>query len=110
MDLFSEEFKKRFPHLAREFEEKAMNVEIDAMRTVDEKAASEKLRGYSPGVMDFLRRCNDVDEAEKVIEFLEKRDEVSDEEANKLRAQLREKGLRSFGPKKEHGHYFRGDV
>lgn len=110
MDFTSEEFKK-FPNIARELEQNVMRVSIDSIRTeVKDDGESKKLSGYMPDVVDFLRRCSNDEEAENIIEFLERRGEVSGEYAVRLRAQLREKGLRSFGSKKEHGHYFKGDV
>ena len=40
---------------------------------------------------------------------MEKRREISPEYAKKLRKQLREKGVRSFGSKKEDDYYLRQD-
>jgi len=112
MDLTVDEFRKRFPNLAKNLEQNRMRVRIDSVRseTKDDRC-SETLSGYVPDVVDFLRRCDKAEEAREIIDFLEKRDEISHEYAVKLHAQLRERGLRSFGPKKEHGYYFRqGEV
>lgn len=110
MDFTSEEFRKKFPNLARELEQNLMHVNIDSKRTeAKDYDGPEKLRGYVPDVVDFLRRCDDNKDAERIIDFLEKRDEISSEHAVKLRMQLYGKGLRSFGSKKKHGHYFKGD-
>jgi len=38
---------------------------------------------------------------------LEKRCEVSKEFSEELRKQLKEEGVRSFGPKKEENYYFK---
>jgi hypothetical protein len=43
--------------------------------------------------------------AEEIIAYMEKRGEISNEYAQKLRAQLKRKGVRSFGPKKEENYY-----
>lgn len=109
MDITNDEFKKRFPNLAKELEEDKMRVKIRSVRTEtkDEGKNSETLSGYVPDVVDFIRRCDNAEEAEKIIDFLEKRCEISHEYTVKLRTQLREKGLRSFGPKKESGYYFK---
>jgi len=40
-----------------------------------------------------------------MIAYMEKRGEISKEYAQKLRAQLKRKGVRSFGPKKEENYY-----
>jgi len=111
MDFTSEEFRKKFPNLTRELEQDLMRVNIDSIRTdAKDDDASKKLRGYTPDVIDFLRRCDNDEEAEKVIDFLERRGEISSEFAVRVRAQLHEKGLRGFGSKKEHGHYFKVNV
>lgn len=102
-EIDKELFKRFFPHLARELEEGigTYKLEIRRMRGWD------IWRGYEPNVIDFIRRANTVEEAMEVIEFLEKRGEISKEYAEKLRKQLREKGLSSFGPHKEPGYYLR---
>ena len=38
---------------------------------------------------------------------MEKRGELTKENADALRTQLKKQGLRSFGPKKEEDYYFR---
>jgi hypothetical protein len=38
---------------------------------------------------------------------MEKRCEINKEYAQKLRAQLKQKGVRSFGPKKEENYYLK---
>ena len=108
MDLSVDKFKKRFPNIANEMEQNKMRVKIDSVRSEDKDDKSVKsLSGYVPDIVDFLRRCNSSEEANEIINFLEKRGEISHEHANKLRNQLLEKGLRSFGSKKEHGYYFK---
>lgn len=111
MDFTFDEFRKKFPNLARELEQNAMRVSINSVRyEVKDDSDTKTLCGYVPGVIEFLRRCDNAEEAEKIIDFLEKRGEISHEYAVKLRTLLREKGLRSFGFKKEHGYYFKSDV
>ncbi len=90
-----EKFKKLFPHLAKELLEGAPRLGRDP------------LRGFMPGAVDFIRRARTVEEAEEVIDYLEKKGEISKEEAEALRKQLREKGLESFGRRKTPGYYFR---
>jgi hypothetical protein len=58
-----------------------------------------------PDVIDFIRRCDSNKQAEEIINYLRKRGEVNREYARKLRRQLKEKGVRSFGPKKEEDYY-----
>jgi len=60
-----------------------------------------------PGPVDYIRRARTTEEAEEVITYLEQKGEISREEAEALRKQLREKGLESFGRRKTPGYYFR---
>jgi len=65
------------------------------------------LEGYVPTATDYLRRCDNDKQAEETINYLEKKGEISSEYADQLRKTLKEKGLRSFGPKKEHDYYLK---
>ena len=110
MQIDKEKFRKLFPHLAAELENNVMSHPITSIRTdVDagERAAAKRFAGYDPDVIDFIRRCDTIEQAKEIIAFLEKRGEISSSYANKLRKQLRDKGIRSFGPKKESGYYFK---
>jgi hypothetical protein len=68
---------------------------------------SDELRHYEPTVIDFVRRCETEKEAEDIINYLEKRGELTKEYAMQLRRQLKKEGVRSFGPKKEENYYFK---
>ena len=107
MKLTRKELAKMFPHLSKELQEKTGSVSIDAIRTETSDVESNPLRGYNPDVVDFLRRCENDVEGEEIIAFLEKRGELSSEYAVTLRRQLKEKGIRSFGPKKEADYYLK---
>lgn len=104
-----EKLKKYFPHLAREIEARSMSMEMRAYRSDVEVAerdlSSFRFGGYVPDVIDFIRRCDTEEQAEEIICFLERRGEVTHEYADRLRKQLHEKGLRSFGSKKEPDYY-----
>jgi len=102
-----EEFRKKFPHLAKEMEERRMRVRIESIRSEPVEEGRETLPGYAPDAVDFIRRCETMEQALEIISFLEKRGELSFEHAVRLRAQLRLRGLRSFGSKKEPGYYGR---
>jgi len=96
-------FKKLFPNLAKEIEGEGSKIRID-----QNDGASREDRiwsGYDPDVVDFLRRCDDADQAEEVISYMEDREEITPERAAELRRQLMEQGLRSFGDKKEEDYY-----
>lgn len=103
-----------FPHLAKEMEGGTENnnehkIPINSVRSSPE--TEEKISGkfgtYMPDAIDFLRRCDNENQAKEIIDYLEKRGEITPEHARKLRRQLREKGIRSFGTKKEEGYYFK---
>jgi len=109
MKIDKETFRKLFPNLAREMEIGESKITINSVRTdlkAGEKAASKKFEHYMPDVIDFIRRCDTEEQAKEIIDYMERRGEISVEYAEKLRKQLKEKGVRSFGPKKEEGYYF----
>ncbi len=110
MDIDKKQFKKMFPHLAREMEGKTNRISIASIRSdrdVAEKLASKQFEGYDPDVVDFLRRCDNRKQAEEIIDYLERKRELTPEYAERLRKQLRKKGVRSFGPKKKDDYYIR---
>jgi len=110
MEIDKKSFKKMFPNLSDELEDDENKVPIDSVRTDSEtveKAMSDELRHYEPTVIDFLRRCATEAEAEEIIDYLEKRGELTKEYAVQLKKQLRKEGVRSFGPKKEENYYFK---
>ncbi len=121
LDVEKEKFRRRFPTLTSEVEEEALSTPVDLGATEDEgtKTASDPkieltqkkpLRGfdgYNPTVVDFIRRCESEKDAQEIIEYMEKTGEIGRSEAQKMRNQLRTKGLRSFGAKKEYGYYLK---
>lgn len=100
-----DEFKKRFPALAKEMEEGKGKVDLEF--EMEPPKPQRKFAGYDPNVIDFIRRCSGEEEALEIIEYLRCREEITVEEADRLRRQLEDEGLRSFGPKKEPGYYER---
>ncbi|MEM3519764.1 MAG: DUF2095 family protein [Candidatus Hadarchaeales archaeon] len=105
-----EKFKKRFPNIYRELQE-GLSVRIDAVRSSEEEAekAARTLENYDPTVIDFIRRCDTEEQALEIINYMEKRGEITSEYAKRLREQLVRDGVRSFGKKREPGCYERGD-
>ncbi len=101
-----------FPHLAKELTGGENAVSIDAVRTnaeEAEKSRTDRFHNYIPTVVDFIRRCDTEKEANEIIAYLEKRCEITKEHAQELRKQLKQKGVRSFGPKKEEDYYFKAN-
>ncbi|MEM3874667.1 MAG: DUF2095 family protein [Candidatus Bathyarchaeia archaeon] len=110
MEIDKETFKRLFPNLAREMESGENKVTLNSVRTnakTGERAVSSNFVHYDPDVIDFLRRCDTAEQAEEIISYMERRGEISKEYAAKLRKQLKEKGVRSFGPKKEENYYLK---
>lgn len=114
MELDKEKFKKMFPNLAEELKTSESKVAVNSMRTdtqSGEKAVSEKFVHYVPDIIDFIRRCGTEEQAEEIITYMEKKGEIEKQYAEKLKKQLKENGVRSFGSKKEENYYFKhGDV
>jgi hypothetical protein len=103
-------FKKMFPNLSEELEGGDSKVAIDSVRKdpdAAEKSMPDNFRNYDPTVIDFIRRCDTEEQAKTIIAYLEKRGELSEEYAKELKQQLKKEGVRSFGPKKEEGYYFK---
>lgn len=108
----NKKFKKTFPHLAQELEVGDCRMAITSIRSdsqTGEKAASRKFANYDPDIIDFFRRCDTKQQAEEIIHYLEKKGEISYDYAKRLRKQLKEKGVRSFGAKKEDDYYLKQD-
>ena len=110
MELDKKSFIKMFPNLAKEMEFDENKVDIGSVRTDMEKgeeAASQRFVHYLPDAIDFIRRCDNEEQAEEIITYLEKRGEIQKPYASQLRKQLKEKGIRSFGSKKEEDYYLK---
>jgi len=109
MNIDKEQFKKMFPHLAREMDNDKHTMEISSVRSdaqIGEKAVSKRFTHYVPDIIDFIRRCDNEQQAEEIIAYIERKREISKEYATRLRRQLKKEGVRSFGSKKEDGYYF----
>lgn len=109
VDLDKESLKKMFPNLARELDFEESRIAVNSVRTDpgagEEAASKQRYASYMPDVVDFIRRCDNEKQAEEIIAFMEKRGEIERPCAQRIRKQLKEKGVRSFGPKKEEGYY-----
>jgi hypothetical protein len=110
-ELDRESLKKMFPNLARELQADENKVRVNSVRTDQEEgqrvAVSQSFDDYMPDAVDFIRRCDTEEQVEEIIRYLEKRGEIDKEYAQKLRKQLKEKGVRSFGTKKEQDYYLK---
>ncbi|MBK5112613.1 MAG: DUF2095 family protein [Candidatus Heimdallarchaeota archaeon] len=90
---------------ARQIEE-GLEKETEFSEKIDSMLDPFKFAGYEPNVVDFIRRCDTIDQALEILDYLENIGDISTKDGEKLRKQLETEGLRSFGPKKEKGFYF----
>ena len=129
MLLSEEEEKNEYPNLKKEIidettpmvplqyvcESKAQRIEQDLEKEAELKKKIDSIpdpyrfSGYDPNVVDFIRRCDAEEQAIEIIEFLMKKGDINSDTAKALTKQLKTKGLRSFGEKKQDGFYFHHD-
>lgn len=112
MELEKRRFKKMFPRLAEEMVTDENRFKISSVRSdvsVAERASAKRFDNYVPDAVDYIRRCDSEKQAEEIVDYLEKRREITGEYAQKLRKQLKAKGVRSFGPKKQDDYYSRAE-
>jgi hypothetical protein len=125
VEIDKKSMKKMFPNLIKELEDGENKVPINGVRAdaakaeetiydVEEEMLAEaenalpdKFRHYNPTVVDFIRRCDTVIQAEEIVAYMQNRGEITEEYALEVRAQLKKDGLRSFGTKKEEDYYFK---
>ena len=111
MQMDQESLKKMFPNLARELQANENKVQVNSVRTNqedgEEAATSQSYDHYMPDVIDFIRRCDTKEQAEEIICYMERRGEIDKKYGQKLKKQLKDRGVRSFGTKKEHDYYLR---
>lgn len=105
------ELRNNPPNLAEEWS-RVGTVRIDAVRTSLKEAekAAHSVQGYEPTIIDFVRRCENDGQVLKIINFLEERGEIESSYARRLRIQLAERGIRSFGKQRDSGCYERGET
>ena len=111
VELYNESFKKMFPNLAKDLQTNENKVQVNSVRTSqkegEEAATPQSFDHCVPDVIDFIRRCDTKEQAEEIICYMLKRGEIEEKYAQKLMKQLRDKGVRSFGTKKEHDYYLK---
>ncbi len=107
METDKKSFRKMFPNLSKELEREDTKVAINSVRANPTNTEKSEFQNYAPTVVDFIRRCDTDTQAETIISYLEKRGELTKKQTTKLRKQLKNRGVRSFGPKKEEDYYFK---
>jgi len=112
MEMGKKRFRKIFPKLAEEMQTDESRFRISSVRSdlgVAERASVKRFDNYVPDAVDYIRRCDSEKQAEEIVDYLERRNEITNEFAHKLRKQLKTKGVRSFGPKKQDDYYSRAE-
>lgn len=111
MGLDKDAFKKTFPNLAKEIGSGENRVQVNSVRLDNEAGEKHvtngKFANYVPDVIDFIRRCDTAEQAEEIIAYMEKKGEIDKQYARRLEKQLKEKGVRGFGAKKEQDYYLK---
>lgn len=83
-------------------EEELMRIAVEGY---SERLEPKNLKGYVPNVFDYIRRCDSVEEAFQIIDFLVSRVELPEKVARVIKRRIMEKGLRFYGPKKQVDYY-----
>ena len=102
-------FRELFPHLADELVNGKSIADLEG-ETIGQKRAlntNRRWAGFDPDIIDFIRRCETPEQAAKIIDYMSNEGLISSEMAEKLRRQLEEEGVRSFGALKKKGYYHR---
>jgi len=95
IEFNADDFKKSLPHLSSEL--------ISGEKKINIQGIENKIP--DPSAFDFIRCCSTNEEAFEIIDFLLKRNEISLEEFDILKDQIKNQGLSSFGSHKKKGHY-----
>lgn len=113
-----EELNQFFPHLSDEIVEKNSFLPVDSIQMemendqeqINSNLPSQEL--VNPNVLDFIRRCKNVEDAIKIVDFLFKRNELTEKEYVDLKEKVsHEEGLKKLieecGGFKRPGYYER---
>ncbi|TFF91398.1 DUF2095 domain-containing protein [Candidatus Thorarchaeota archaeon] len=106
----NKDFEDTFPALSKELRNgETQKRRIDGVRhDMPDKSDSEgEEKTFLPDAVDYIRRCDTAAQAREIIEYLVKQGELTASDAREMKRQLKNEGLRSFGSKKEKGHYLR---
>ncbi|UCC18643.1 MAG: DUF2095 family protein [Promethearchaeota archaeon] len=116
-----DELKKQFPHLVNEISSKRKMIQIDSYKMNIEQNSKQEISEttdkypnelYNPKAIDFLRRCTKKKEAINILDYLLKRNEITQKEYNLyLNIISKEGGLKRLidesGGLKRPGYYMR---
>ena len=105
-----DDFSEAFPALSSEIREgvsKGHSIGGVRQTMSDRPEPQQAAKTFYPNVVDYIRRCETVSQAVEIVDYLLKRGEISSSQAKTIKSQLKSEGLRSFGSKKESGHYLK---
>jgi hypothetical protein len=105
-----DKFRTAYPAINKELGSGTAKVGIDGVRTMSEKTDTPSTERFLPNVVDYIRRCDTMDQAVEIINYVLKRGEINTKQAREFKSQLKAQGLRSFGTKKETDHYLHHGV
>jgi len=120
--LYNEDkFNKQFPHLIEEISSKKKSIKVDSVKTdisLDNKEEPQESSNlmpkelYNPKAIDFIRRCTDKEEALKILDYLIKRNEISQKDYNTYTKDISQEGglerlIEESGGLKQPGYYMR---
>lgn len=116
-----DELSNQFPHLIEEISTKKKSLKIESinMDIEPEKEKTPKKNNnlylnelYNPGVVDFLRRCTNKEDAIEILEYLISRKEILLEDYTKYKKIISQEGglkqlINELGGLKRPGYYMR---
>ncbi|MHA1237320.1 MAG: DUF2095 family protein, partial [Candidatus Hodarchaeales archaeon] len=116
-EITPDDLREKFPNLHAEISDEKMQIKIDDVEgdgipdeTDSNLESADPFSNFEPSTMDYIHRAKTDKEAEEIISYSLKQGNITADEAEELLDQLSKKGVRSFGPIKTSGHYFRKAV
>ena len=100
-----DDFRRDFPALSKELEEgNTQSFKIDGVRTMSEEPDSNAEKPtFTPDVVDYIRRCDTLAQAEEIVDFLTKQGELSPSQAKAIKSHDADYGPFPFWSQKGKG-------
>ena len=116
-----DELSNQFPHLIEEISTKkkslkieSINMDIEPEKEKDQQKTNNLYLNelYNPGIIDFLRRCTNKEDAIDILEYLMARKEIPLEDYTKYKKIISQEGglkqlINEHGGLKRPGYYMR---
>jgi len=108
-ELLNPHYDSKMPitGISNQIEDSEENIHIDDLDDDEETLITCDEIPKDPDAIEFLRRCSNPQEALEIISFLEQKNQINKEQAQKYREKLEKEGLDAFGEHKSPGHYER---